>query len=719
METKHQGRQELKIFRQAGVWGIGLGLLSGLISGGCQDSAVRNNPAEKGLAGLILQAPAERSQRLLSLAQGQATQLQFQSRYLLAVDLLSTQPAQTLKWLQGLERVYPVMAAPIWVKRAEAEQLSHQPGATASWKLILSKFPDQPEAAQALYVLGQAEPQYWNQLLKQFPGHPRAVEVAQARLKANPNQPDLLLLLARHGLYLPQITTHLDRLSQIYAQRLTPEDWQAIAFAYWEKQAYKKAGQAYGRSPKTSLNSYRQARGLQLGGETDAARQVYQQLVKQFPLSPETSLAWLRLSRLNPNPSLAIADLDRAIATAQQTQLPQRAAEALLAKLKLWQQQGNTTAAQTTLRQLQTRYPQSEAAAELKWQTAQEAAQKGNLNLARQLATQVYQDHPQSAWGPPAAFWAGKWAGQMNLTAAQRQDFRILWQKYPQSYYAWRAATLSGWAVGDFTTLRSLQPQINFEQVQQLPLGVGSATLQELYSLGQNQLAWERWQWEFGNRVQPTLAEQLTDGLLRVGIGDYLDGIYMLENLEQRSHSEPDLGQQFQQLKQQPGYWYALYPLPFRQSVQKWSGQRQLNPLLVLSLIRQESRFQPQIRSSAGAIGLMQVMPETGTWIAQQLKLTTHNLDLVEDNLNLGTWYLDHTHNTYQNNSLMALASYNAGLGNLDQWLDQYPSQDLDRFVETIPFSETQNYVKKVLENYWNYLRLYNLETGEQLKRGQ
>lgn len=113
----------------------------------------------------------------------------------------------------------------------------------------------------------------------------------------------------------------------------------------------------------------------------------------------------------------------------------------------------------------------------------------------------------------------------------------------------------------------------------------------------------------------------------------------------------------------------------------------------------------------------MQVMPETGAWIADQLQLSQYVLDQVEDNVKLGTWYLDYTHETYKNNSLLALASYNAGPGNVEDWLNRFGFSDPDLFIERIPFSETQNYVKVVLENYWNYLRLYNPQTIAHLQQ--
>ncbi|NEP53710.1 MAG: lytic transglycosylase domain-containing protein, partial [Moorea sp. SIO3C2] len=92
-----------------------------------------------------------------------------------------------------------------------------------------------------------------------------------------------------------------------------------------------------------------------------------------------------------------------------------------------------------------------------------------------------------------------------------------------------------------------------------------------------------------------------------------------------------------------------------------------------------------------------------------------YKLDNPKDNIKLGTWFLAHSHRVYQDNSAFAIASYNAGQGNVGKWLKGNEPIDLDEFVETIPFGETRNYVKQVLGNYWNYLRLYNPEVGQQL----
>ena len=104
----------------------------------------------------------------------------------------------------------------------------------------------------------------------------------------------------------------------------------------------------------------------------------------------------------------------------------------------------------------------------------------------------------------------------------------------------------------------------------------------------------------------------------------------------------------------------------------------------------------------------MQIMPGTAKTIAQEMNLTQYNLENPNDNIKMGTWYLDFTHKKFDNHSMLAIASYNAGWNNVSKWLRRFSNRDPDEFVEAIPFDETQGYVRQVFGNYWNYLRLYN-----------
>ena len=104
----------------------------------------------------------------------------------------------------------------------------------------------------------------------------------------------------------------------------------------------------------------------------------------------------------------------------------------------------------------------------------------------------------------------------------------------------------------------------------------------------------------------------------------------------------------------------------------------------------------------------MQVMPETAAWIAKRTDVDSYELTVPEDNVEFGTWFLDFTHDQYSNNSLFAVASYNAGPTAVDEWVAKGDFSNADEFVEKIPYPETKGYISSVFGGYWNYLRLYN-----------
>jgi soluble lytic murein transglycosylase len=660
---------------------------------------------------LSFQSAAERRPVLETLArQGSPTE-QNQARYLLAADALRQKNgASALQWLNGLETRYPLLAPKILSLQAQAYTLEKKDSkAAAAWKQMIAQYPKDAAAADAYDALGQTNPRYYDQLIATLPAHPRAVAIAITRLKQSPKDKALLLLVAQHGQHLENYRTYLDRLVQLGPQ-LTPQEWQKVGFGYWEKLQYKEAGLAYSRAPSTSRNAYRAARGLQLGGENSAAIAAYKRMIAALPQAPETPKALIRLADMTDDSAMAIAYLDQSLQLSAQLKRPEDSADALARKARRFKK--TNPAQQAAIEtQLLKQFSQTTAAADLRWTNAWEAAKAQQIGTARQWAQQVVQANPDSEQAPKALFWSGKWAERLSNPTARQQDFNRLWQRYPESYYAWRVAALSGSPVGDFQSIRTQTPSLN-PPTQRLPLTVGSASLRELYLLGEDQTAWEQWQVEFEkSRETPSIPEQLTDGLVRLQVGEYLDGLFMLGNLRDRVVTEPESQPQraaILALRQDPRYWQALYPIPYWTDIQRWSKAQSLNPVLVLGLMRQESRFTLDIKSVVGATGLMQLMPDTAKEVASALKLKTYRLDQSSDNIQLGTWYLNSTHETFQGNSMLAIASYNAGPGNVDEWLKTLNIQDSDIFVETIPFDETQTYVKTVLENYWNYLRLYN-----------
>ncbi len=142
------------------------------------------------------------------------------------------------------------------------------------------------------------------------------------------------------------------------------------------------------------------------------------------------------------------------------------------------------------------------------------------------------------------------------------------------------------------------------------------------------------------------------------------------------------------------------FPLPHQQHVINEAERHQIDPAWVMAVIRQESAFMPDARSSRGALGLMQIMPRTGREIGQLLKNPLHNTaNLLQSDLNIkfGAAYLRRNLNRLQNNLVSATAAYNAGYGNVRKWLPKEESIEADRWVESIRFNETRNYVQNIM----------------------
>src|SRR6185503_16912836 len=148
-----------------------------------------------------------------------------------------------------------------------------------------------------------------------------------------------------------------------------------------------------------------------------------------------------------------------------------------------------------------------------------------------------------------------------------------------------------------------------------------------------------------------------------------------------------------------PAYFLKMYyPLKYSDEIEQYAKERGLDPNLVRGLILQESYYNPKAQSSVGATGLMQLMPPTAKEHAQRLGLSYSPAKLVTPayNVRLGTFHLRMLIDMFRGNEYLAIASYNAGQGNVLKWRRAAPSKPMDEFLESIPFQETRNYVKRI-----------------------
>ena len=650
---------------------------------------------------LIPQPPKARKNTLEQFLGKSAPQLSAQDkariRYLLATDLLNQDQEQkaALEYLKDLEKNYPFLAPYILFRKAQAYQQSQQPEKVReiSQKLIAT-YPNSPVIPNVLALSQESETQFEQLLLEQFPYHPLTQALVRRKITQQPEQWEQLLLLAKYSRE-SDLGKIRDRLVLQYASKLNPEDWEALALGYWREGENRKAADAYALSPPTPQNLYRTARGYHLNGNFTSAKRAYQRLIREYHDAQETGWALVNLARL-ASADEAIAYLDIAI-----KKFPEQVPQALLAKAKIYDRFDKSDQAQEARNKVFNDYQKSAVSLEYRWKMAQKSANRGDLATAWQWgeAIALYGDDPKHI------FWMGKWAQQLGKTTEAQTAMQRILTIAPQSYYAWRAAVFLGWDVGDFNSLRSLNPSVMLNKPYE-PLPMGSATLQELYLLGQYESAWLQFQSEISNPQKLSVAEQFTESVLLVKLGKIRAGIQDILDLRLREYAHEI--EEWRSLRPLNTYWSTLFPFPYQQEILNHSQQEKINPLLVLSLMRKESTFEPNIGSRVGAIGLMQVLPQTASWVAKQANIGDYVLSKPEDNIKIGTWYLAYNHKRYQDNSLFAVASYNAGTGNVNQWLRRYNTQDLDVFVEQIPFQETKDYVEGVFGNYWNYLRLYN-----------
>ena len=157
-------------------------------------------------------------------------------------------------------------------------------------------------------------------------------------------------------------------------------------------------------------------------------------------------------------------------------------------------------------------------------------------------------------------------------------------------------------------------------------------------------------------------------------------------------------------------FWKLAFPLGFRAELEKYCRQRSLDPFLFAALVRQESEFSPKAVSRSKAYGLAQVLPSTGRGLARRLgmrRFTASMLFLPDVNLNLGTYMFRSLADQYGGRLEPALAAYNAGKSRADAWLHWAEFREPSEFIETIPFTETRNYVQIVLRNADMYRRVY------------
>lgn len=153
-----------------------------------------------------------------------------------------------------------------------------------------------------------------------------------------------------------------------------------------------------------------------------------------------------------------------------------------------------------------------------------------------------------------------------------------------------------------------------------------------------------------------------------------------------------------------------LYPLKYSEYVEKYAKEYNIDKYMVYAIIKAESNFNENAKSSSDAIGLMQIMEITAIETARKMDLEVTEEDLFKPdlNINIGLKYFTYLLSQYDNNYPLAIIAYNAGMGNVDAWIKDGTIKEDGTDIENVPFKETNNYVRKILRDYEIYKELYN-----------
>ena len=153
-----------------------------------------------------------------------------------------------------------------------------------------------------------------------------------------------------------------------------------------------------------------------------------------------------------------------------------------------------------------------------------------------------------------------------------------------------------------------------------------------------------------------------------------------------------------------------LYPIKYEEYVYRYSEELNIDPMLTFAIIKTESNFRTDVVSNSGAIGLMQLIESTAEEQAEKLNMeyTRESLYEAETNLKIGLNYFNTLLDYYNQNYILAFTAYNAGLGNVQKWINEGTIKEDGSDIENIPFKETNMYVRKIIKNYEIYKKIYD-----------
>ncbi|HWP49417.1 MAG TPA: transglycosylase SLT domain-containing protein [Candidatus Limnocylindrales bacterium] len=628
---------------------------------------------------------------------------------------------EALSIYQYLDKVYPEFPLLYEVRQAEAEILLRKQRYGEAAQLLgeLVKVPSVVNKAELYYKLGQS--------LEGLQSWKEAVEAYQQLILYYPNHEDtweaerrMNGILKEKGLSPPLLTE----------QMLYDGARAAFTAKVYQKaiDLYRILLAQYPQSPFRIEASFELAEAYNKAGKKVESINLLNNLIRDSKDENVIARALYEMGNLHSHKEALLR-----ILTGYSKSMWADKALYLLGQLS--EKQGKLLEAATWYTRIREQYPDSSLAEDALWRAGWDYYQLGQYSRADSLFSTIIQTFRD--YKDEALYWKGRSAEKQNKIEEALVNYRELIDHHEESYYAVLAEMRLKKLKAD---PENQQPETKKEN--QRPDAYEGEAL-DLFTTNK----WQTFLNTLKGRIEETTYNRTWSHLPKalelsqVYLTPYASREiqYLLEGFKPQTPSQEDLlfkylmGRAYCEVKdylaciklvmqikedlkqlQIQNFPYRLeklkYPLAYEKEIQKYSEKYRLDPFLVAGLIRQESGYNVKSLSPSNAMGLMQIIPPTGKYIAEQVNFRGFHPDLLyepETNIAFGTWYLAYLLNRFNGNLFKAVAGYNAGPGAIERWWKDFERLDSDEIVENIPFRETRNYVKLVLRNWNVYRRIY------------
>lgn len=519
----------------------------------------------------------------------------------------------------------------------------------------------------------------WYQDVRRAAPHSQAAKTAKERVEA-------LRAAALHAIDPDRFALHTEQ-DYLDEMRLRSQEGDTAGVVTLTEQfaAQFPASSSYSEALTLLADTYKKQ------GKREEAIRVWQEIAARYSDSTAGVVALSRCATQVWNADRNDEALQLFERITQQYPRHSQAADAWYAIGRIHQERKADAQATAAFERLATLFPGSQLAREGRWRQAWMAYRREDFADAGQRFATLARSAGNTAEGESALYWQARALEKQGQQAAQ--SYRHLIQRYPDGYYALLAERRLGVSPSPLSS-----SDIDVEASAPPMSATVAAHYQRSLELRAISL------FGFARRELDVVRDSTPH--------EPAYNRFFLNEYDQVEGHNAAL-RFAQSLARNGGNWIRyLYPQAYWATVSEQARTKQLDPYLVLALMRQESVFDPDAVSPAQAYGLMQLLPTTAAKVAGVPTGTSLPLTDPQFNIETGMAYLRQLLNRYNGNTIQALAAYNGGENAVDRWLKRYPGLAEDEFVEHISYRETRNYVKQVLKNYRTYQRLYGSESA-------